>query len=205
MQKAVFPDASPSDCWLPSRRRCIMQRHHRRRERAFKVSFLPRRPGDTSSCSQEEQKESGSGFEGWMHPGTLKACGKGKPDSTARAVCSRTPELVSFKVLLGFQDFKLETKARQVNFFPPLSVPARKKKEKKALAAFVFFVGPSSAESIKPAHQLGHADPRSPWIIKRGPSTRSSDGGQERGPSHLSTTSCICYSTAPSPLPFKKK
>jgi len=65
---------------------------------------------------------------------------KREPDST---VCSRTPEPLCFKALLGFQEgaFKLKTKARQVNVLPSVWLGRKKyggKKEK--LAAFVFLV-----------------------------------------------------------------
>lgn len=114
-----------------------------------------------------------------------------KPDFCAHAVCSCMHELTCFQVLLGFQEgpFNLKPK-RGKSIFSQIAWE-RKKSKTKLLGAFVF--GPSSAESIKPAHQLVHADSYSSWIIKSSPSTWGSDGGQERGPSHLSTTAAHEY------------
>lgn len=100
------------------------------------------------------------------------------------AVSSHIHELLRFKVHLGFQQgpFNLKPKKGKSMFFLSLLVKVEKERR---LDAFVF--GPSSAESIKPAHQLGHATSYSPWIIKSYPSTRSCRG-QDRAARHLRTT-----------------
>lgn len=182
----VFPKASVSDCWLPNRRQCIMQQHHHHNEHTFKLSFLPRCPETLLPALPWSRRRAGLVWRVNISCNTLLS----KPDLSAHAVCSSMHKLMCFKGLLGFQEgpFNLKPK-RGKPFFSQIAWERKKQNKTKPLGAFVF--GPSSADSIKPAHQLVPADSYSSWIIKSSPSTLSSDGGQDRGPSHLSTTAAF--------------
>lgn len=175
----IFLEASPSDCWLTNRRPCIIQRDHRHLRTPFRgVVFTPA-PSATSSCSVKRVWRVNTS----CHPSLSKHV-KG---SLMWLLALFAPACLSLCASRCFLDFRRglltwNQRERQVNFF------WEEKKRKKSCLLLLFLV---PAESIKPAHQLGNADSYRPWIIKRSPWTRSGDGGQQRGPSHLSTTAAF--------------
>lgn len=75
-------------------------------------------------------------------------------------MCSHMDELLCFKVLLKFHGRGLLTQNQRKMLVFLNFTEERGEKNPRNCISFVF--GPSSAESIKPGHQLGHADSNSP-------------------------------------------